>query len=117
MEQRLNDEYWSAWRQFVLQGTLEEEHLPPLLAQSWRRCAALGLNPYASQASLPASQEKARIPQDLLRLVRPAIEDLYQFAEEAECVVVCADADARVADLVGSARILRELELAGLHED
>ena len=114
MQQRFDDEFWFAWRQFVLQGTLEEEHLPPLLLQSWRRCAALGLNPYAGHTTTRAHQEKARIPQDLLSLARPAIEDLYQFAEGAECVVVFADADARVADLVGSARMSQELEAAGL---
>ena len=116
MQQRLNDEYWEAWRQFVLQGTLEEERLPPSLVQSWRRCASLGLNPYASQVALPLSSEKIRFPQDLLRLARPAIEDLYQFAEGAECVVIFADAHARVADLVGSTRICQELVLMGLRE-
>ncbi|HEX7737442.1 MAG TPA: sigma 54-interacting transcriptional regulator [Ktedonobacteraceae bacterium] len=115
--QRLDDEYWPAWRQFVLQGTLEEDRLPSLLAQSWRRCAALGLNPYASQQQDGSmSTEPVRISQDLLSLARPAIEDLYQFAEEAECVVVFADANARVADLVGSSRIRQELEMAGLRE-
>ncbi len=112
MQQRLNDEYWPAWRQFVLQGILDEEHIPPLLAQAWRRCAGLDLNPYGGQQS--EQEQAARLPQDVLRLVRPAIEDLYQFAEEAECVVVCADADARIADLVGSARMSVELDQAGL---
>ncbi|HEY0755171.1 MAG TPA: sigma 54-interacting transcriptional regulator [Ktedonobacteraceae bacterium] len=115
MQQRLDEEYWPAWRQFVLQGTLEEERLPPLLAQSWRRCAALGLNPYASRGQTElAAKEQARISQDLLSLARPAMEDLYQFAEQAECVVVFADAGGRIADLVGSSRICRELDLAGL---
>lgn len=116
MRQRLDDEYWPAWRKFALHGTLEEERLPPSLVQAWRRCAGRGLNPYANRANGQVQRKKARIPQDLLRLARPAIEDLYQFAEQAECVVVFADADARIADLVGNARIVQELEHAGLYE-
>ncbi len=116
MRQRLDDEYWSAWRQFVLQGTLEEEHLPPSLVQSWRRCASLGLNPYASQEEASVAREKIGLAQDFLRLARPAMEDLYQFAEGAECVVVFADVHARVADLVGGTHIRRELALTGLRE-
>lgn len=112
-----DDEYWRAWQHFVLQGTLEEvETLPPLVSQSWKRCALLGLNPYANRERQISREVQARIPQDLLRLARPAIEDLYQFAEEAECVVVFADAEARIADLVGSERMLQELAHIGLYQ-
>jgi len=38
--------YWSIWKQYVLQGVMQEDVLPPALMQSWRRCAALGLDPY-----------------------------------------------------------------------
>ncbi len=93
MQQRFDDEYWPAWRQFVLHGTFAEEQLPALIIQSWRRCAACGLNPYASRGSVPVRPDRIRIPQDLLSLARPAIEDLYQFAEGAECVVLFADAE------------------------
>jgi transcriptional regulator of acetoin/glycerol metabolism len=112
-----DDEYWTAWRQFVLHGTLEEERLSPSLVQAWRRCATLGLNPYADRSTRPAQTARARIPQEVRRLVRPAIEDLYQFAEEAECVVVFADADVHIADLVGGQRIRQELVQVGLYED
>jgi transcriptional regulator of acetoin/glycerol metabolism len=112
-----DDEYWTPWRQFVLHGTLEEERLPPSLVQAWRRCANLGLNPYADLPTGRVQTTKARIPQEVRRLVRPAIEDLYQFAEEAECVVVFADADAQIADLVGGQRIRQELTQVGLYEN
>src|SRR5258706_2842898 len=39
-------DYWSVWKQFVLHGVMQEDILPPALMQSWRRCAALGLDPY-----------------------------------------------------------------------
>ena len=39
-------DYWAIWKQFVLQGVMQEDALPPSLVQSWRRCAAIGLDPY-----------------------------------------------------------------------
>ncbi|HET8845194.1 MAG TPA: hypothetical protein VFN35_27210, partial [Ktedonobacteraceae bacterium] len=111
-----DDEYSRAWQRFVLQGILEEDTIPPLVGQAWRRCALLGVNPYASRERSLTQEARPRLPQDLLRLARPAIEDLYQFAEEAECVVVFADTEARFADLVGSERMLQELEHIGLYE-
>jgi sigma-54 dependent transcriptional regulator, acetoin dehydrogenase operon transcriptional activator AcoR len=114
MRQQLKDDYWSAWQQFVLHGTLEEERLPLPVVQAWQRCARLGLNPQASLENSTRRKGNARVSQDLLRLARPALEDLYQFAGEAECVMVFADADAWIADLVGGQRMLQELEQAGL---
>src|SRR5260370_23875881 len=116
MRQRFEDEYWSAWKRFVLQGVLDEERLPLSVVQAWRRCALLGLNPHASWELKKLKGTKARISQDLLRLARPAIEDLYQFAEEAECVVVFGDANACIAELVGNQHMLQELEKVGLSE-
>lgn len=110
-------DYWSVWKQFVLQGVMEEEQLPPSLAQSWRRCAALGLDPYApvSTSAGGMTERKAGTSSlTLLEFVRPAMEDLHQFAEGAECVIMFADADARIVDIVGDEAIWRELDHLGL---
>ncbi|GAC1304024.1 MAG: sigma-54-dependent Fis family transcriptional regulator [Ktedonobacteraceae bacterium] len=126
MQDTMRD-YWAIWKQFVLQGVMQEDALPPSLVQSWRRCAASGLDPYGS--SSPNRREDARATTDaglfhvsaiahyshtLLSLVRPAMEDLYQFAEASECVVVFADADVCIVDSVGSQSMLEELEHLGL---
>lgn len=115
MGQHFADEYWPAWQRFVLQGTLEYPPIPLSVWLAWKRCALSGLNPYASREVPTGREGRAVISQDLFQLARPAIEDLYQFAEEAECVVVFADAQARIADLVGNQRIIQELEHAGLY--
>jgi len=109
-------EYWSIWKQFVLQGVMQEDLLPPSLVQSWRRCAALGLDPYGSVETNgdPMPLYPTSTPQSLLSLVRPAMEDLHQFAEGSECVVVFADAEVRIVDWVGDRTIQQELEHLGL---
>ena len=49
MQIRMRD-YWSVWKQFVLHGVMQDGVLPPALIQSWKRCAALGLDPYGDMA-------------------------------------------------------------------
>ena len=105
-------DYWSIWKQFVLQGIMQEDLLPPSLVQSWRRCAASGLDPYSSLEANgdPVPLYPTGTPQSLLSLVRPAMEDLHQFAEGSECVVVFADAEVRIVDWVGDRAMQQELE-------
>src|SRR5207244_443751 len=49
-----------------------------------------------------------------LSLVRPAMEDLHQFIEGSECVVVFADTEVRIVDTVGDSALQIELEHLGL---
>jgi transcriptional regulator of acetoin/glycerol metabolism len=108
-------DYWSAWKQFVLQGVTQEELLPPALMQSWRRCAALGLDPYSdSTRDEEGTIASGVVSQKMLSLVRPIMEDLHQFIEGSDCVVVFADADARVLDCFGDRAMQEELEHLGL---
>ncbi len=107
-------DYWSVWKQFVLQGVMQEDVLPPSLMQSWRRCAALGLDPYGELPGYDDPRLTTTIPQDLLSLLRPAMEDLHQFAEGSECLVVFADAQARIVEIVGNRTMQEELVHLGL---
>ncbi len=118
-------DYWAIWKQFVLQGVMQEDALPPSLVQSWRRCAALGLDPYSSvsfaqrEGMSTNGKDTLHFPNQvysptLLSLVRPAMEDLHQFAEGSECVVVFADAQACIVDIVGDQSMMHEFEHLGL---
>ncbi len=113
--QSVERDYWSAWKEFVLQGVTQDDVLPPALMLSWRRCAALGLDPYGDSIQ---DEEYAPVPgavsQKLLSLVRPIMEDLHQFIEGSDCVVVFADAEARVLDCFGDKAMQEELEHLGL---
>src|SRR2546429_3644209 len=108
-------DYWSIWKQYVLQGVVQEDILPPALMQSWRRCVSLGLDPYGVPDSEEITQPTmTSLSQQLLSLVRPAMEDLHQFVEGSECVVVFADTDVRIVDTVGDQALQHELEHLGL---
>ncbi|HLG77713.1 MAG TPA: sigma 54-interacting transcriptional regulator [Ktedonobacteraceae bacterium] len=107
---------WSAWKQFVLHGVPPDEALPPVLIQSWKRCAALGLDPYGDVPPENVSLSHSfGISHPMLTLVRPVMEDIHQFIEESACVVVFADEEARIVDRFGNQDMQTELEHIGLH--
>ena len=114
MQIRMHD-YWSIWKQFVLHGVMQDGALPPALVQSWRRCAALGLDPYSdtelAEMAEPGSSGASR---QLLTLVRPVMEDMHQFIEGSACVVVFMDEEARIVDCFGDADMRVELDHLGL---
>jgi transcriptional regulator of acetoin/glycerol metabolism len=111
---RMRD-YWSVWKQFVLHGVMQDGALPPALVQSWRRCAALGLDPYGdtelAEMTEPVASGASR---QLLTLVRPVMEDMHQFIEGSACVVVFMDEEARIVDCFGDADMRVELDHLGL---
>lgn len=114
--QSIAHDYWSIWKQFVLHGVMQEDVLHPTLLQSWKRCAQLGLDPY-SDTKLDNAAEPIQSPavsQTLLSLVRPAMEDLHQFAEGSECIVVFANEELCIVDIVGDQTMQQELAHLGL---
>lgn len=113
--QSTTHDYWLIWKQYVLQGVMREDILPPALMQSWRRCSTHGLDPYGE----PGAEENlyttvTSTPQQLLSLVCPAMEDLHQFVEGSECVVAFADTYVRIVDTVGDEALQHELKHLGL---
>src|SRR5260370_6815908 len=108
-------DYWSVWKQFVLHGVMQDEALPPALIQSWKRCAALGLDPYGDvNTDEITSSSSSSISPQLLTLVRPVMEDMHQFIEGSACVVAFADDGARIVDGFGGRDMQAGLESLGL---
>jgi transcriptional regulator of acetoin/glycerol metabolism len=117
--QNVTGNYWSIWKQFVLHGVMSEDSLPPPIMQSWRRSAAQGLDPYAMNISeaegCPAAPHNTtEPPRTLVPLIRPAMEDLHQFVEGSQCVIVFANAQTTIVDIVGDHLLQEELEHLGL---
>src|SRR5260370_39347 len=104
----LTDSFSDTGRQGIGSATA----IPPAIALSRQRCVHQGLpatleRPLAPSAALPpldatwAARHRS--------LVRPAMEDLYEFIEGSGCVVAFADAEGRLLDMLGDAATLREV--------
>ncbi len=102
-----------AWEQFVDEGLLKGDELPPAVALSWQRCRQRVLDPRRPPRAPRTPSEPPATSQEQLVLVRPAMEDLHQFVEGSGCVVAFATAEGTLLDIVGDAHTARELAEVG----
>ncbi len=103
-----------AWEQFVEEGLIKGDELPPAIALSWQRCRQRGLDPRRPVTGAQTRQALPASAREQLTLVRPAMEDLHQFVEGSGCVVAFANAEGLLLDSVGDAPIASELAHLGL---
>jgi PAS domain S-box-containing protein len=95
---------------------LQEEGTSPTIALSWKRCAEGGLDRTQSPDLTPKSQTQGNISPAVARylaIVRPAMEDVYQFIEGSHCAIAFADHDSRLHDLIGDPALLEEVRAIG----
>ncbi|MBH9575301.1 sigma-54-dependent Fis family transcriptional regulator [Inhella proteolytica] len=96
-----------ARRQLEQDGQLGEGLLHPLLAQSWRRSRAFGLEPLgAAPAAAPhasaAQLARARAASgDLLAQARPVLEFVQQQVQGSSSLVILADAQGTLLEALG----------------
>ncbi len=107
------------WRAFVAGEEVDLGQLDPLVARSWLRCRAMGVDPFASLPLCPAGEEMeahwSRC-EALVSIARPFMEDIFQFAGESDVVVYLTDQTLYVLDVVGDAELMRRIEALGLGE-
>ncbi|HET89613.1 MAG TPA: PAS domain-containing protein [Chloroflexi bacterium] len=107
-----------AWSQFVERGDSSAEGLDPAIIRSWKFCREIGLDPLVvPQAECEDAEGLDRRRQecfDLIAIARPFMEDIYQFAGEADLVVYLADASLCVLERVGDESLQDRLRQAGL---
>ena len=109
-----NDQIFQQWRAFIQSGACDETVIAPPIVRSWQRSVAARVNPERSAASAPAAWALSPAQQALLTLVRPYMEDLYQFVEGSGLAVLLADASPLVVEALGDAPMLAALRDHGL---
>nr|WP_241093568.1 sigma-54-dependent Fis family transcriptional regulator [Xanthomonas sp.] len=95
------------------------EPLPPVLARSWQRCLdEYGLNPEATPRPLvhdgSGLRERQQRLDELLRIAKVEMENLYEQIAGSGYAVVFADAEATVLHSMQDPTLLREFREAGL---
>ncbi|WP_243318559.1 sigma-54-dependent Fis family transcriptional regulator [Geothrix paludis] len=109
-------ECWGIWDRFIREGTLEPGTLGPELEASWRRCKAAGVDPLAGRSTLIlGSAEYAALAerkQDLIRVAKPFMENLYSLVAGSSFVVLLFDEQGYLLEAVGDQdRILASQDL------
>jgi transcriptional regulator of acetoin/glycerol metabolism len=82
----------------------------PYVARGWKRCISAGINPYYGKCfKVLQGDELDRLLTEndkLIRFAKPFMEDLYSFVKGSGFVVVLADKNARVLEVMGDQQIL-----------
>jgi len=103
----------AVWQHFVEQGQLLDGDLDPAIVRSWQRCAPR-LNPYAPPQQVilsPQALEQLLINHfDLIAIARPLMEDIHQFVEGSDFVVVLVDNTACVLELLGDPSMVEQAQ-------
>ena len=109
-------ERWAVWDRFIRDGVLEPGTLGPELEASWRRCQAAGVDPLAERSTrVLGSAEFAALAerkQDLIRVAKPFMENLYSLVAGSSFVVLLFDEQGYLLEAVGNPdRILASQDL------
>ncbi|GLH74185.1 sigma-54-dependent Fis family transcriptional regulator [Geothrix limicola] len=109
-------ESWVIWDRFIREGKIEPGALGLELEASWRRCKAAGVDPLAGRSTLAlgsaAFAALAERKQDLIRVAKPFMENLYSLVAGSSFVVLLFDEQGYLLEAVGDQdRILASQDL------
>ena len=106
-----HDALVQAWQAFHQEQIVDATQLAPPIAHSWQRCAAHQVH-WPAQAS--PGEAIATEGLALLPVVRPALEDVYQYIEGAGSVIVFTDVSGVIAERTGDHVLVEELTSLGV---
>ena len=105
------------WEAFLSSGELTGPRLRPVIAEGWRRCRELGIDPLMQRAPTALlSQDIGMVlaREDLGRAGRSVLEDFGRVVEGTGHVLVLADEQGRILQAAGHSRIQGALERVNL---
>ncbi|MCB9135013.1 MAG: sigma 54-interacting transcriptional regulator [Anaerolineales bacterium] len=107
---------YNAWQNFINEHTLSTE-IDPVVANSWERCWPR-LNPFREITPLRLSDERILSIQktnvEWLTFARPIMEDIHQYIETSNTVVLLLNSAGYVLDILGDDSMLEQLKVLGL---
>ncbi|HWQ62347.1 MAG TPA: sigma-54-dependent Fis family transcriptional regulator [Negativicutes bacterium] len=99
-----------AWQDFVT-GKKRQQPIRPQIVDSWTRCAQAGVNPYDStihsRLADDAMQALLADKQELIKIAKPFMANLYKFVEGSGFVVVLTDERGYIMEMFADEDILR----------
>ncbi|MDR2296252.1 MAG: sigma-54-dependent Fis family transcriptional regulator, partial [Clostridiales Family XIII bacterium] len=95
----------NAWVNFMKSGRIKSAVVKRIVADSWRRCKALGLDPMSSKGIplLPEDRvaEKLNENAEILEIVMPYMDSLYEIVKGSGFIIHYVDADGFILKSVG----------------
>jgi PAS domain S-box-containing protein len=114
MSIRTYEHLQSTWTNFQHQGTTNDTTLSPHILQSWQRCRTAHLDAFTKSFTHAHLHNTTPYNETFLALIRPVMEDLYQFLKGTNCVMFFADQQLQVQHYVGAPELVEQLNEQGL---
>lgn len=100
-----------AWTDFVERGILKSEVVKQDVADSWRFCKSMGVDPQSGSGTvLDKTLLKKRLKENenLIRIAHPIMEQIYNQVRGSGFVIVLTDKDGYLIDRIGDEGIMGE---------
>lgn len=108
---------YQAWREFVTSGIIDAGVVRPVIAESWKRCRARGINPYRLRTSDQLTPDDLRERLERKRLListaRPYIRELQGFFRGTGFLTALCDEEGYLLHLEGDADMLHYAAVLG----
>jgi sigma-54 dependent transcriptional regulator, acetoin dehydrogenase operon transcriptional activator AcoR len=98
-----------AWSLYVEQGILDLQQLRPEVANSWQRCRSLKIDPSKEKecaVNLPELRERLYQKQQMIKVARPFMDNLYNFVRGSGFQVVLTDEHGYLLEVLGDNEIV-----------
>lgn len=108
---------YQAWREFVNTGIIDAGVVRPVIAESWKRCRARGINPYklrtSDQLSPQDLAERLACKSALIAIARPYIRELQGFFRGTGFLTALCDEQGYLLYLEGDEDMLHYAAVLG----
>lgn len=112
-----NESIYDAWKAFIQTGSLNHQVVRPEIAESWKRCKRMNVDPYGGVCNHILTGEGLehllKNNEELIRVSRPFLYNLYKFFKNSGFFVLLLDAEGYILDFFGD-KIMEE-EAANIH--
>jgi len=109
--QRIGD----SWNRFIVLGDIESYVVRDCIAASWKRCLSRGLNPF-TRLQYSVKTEKLAWDEELIEKSRPFLDNLYDLVKGSDFMVILADGQGTIVEVLGDLVIKQKMKNIPLHE-
>ncbi len=113
-----NEDIINKWKIFVTEGILNREGIRDVIAESWKRSKAYGINPFVEDFSVRLQKDeldkKYKEFTPLLNTAKPFMDSLYKIVKDTDFIIRLTDRDGYVLEHIGEEKIVSMYSSLGL---
>lgn len=113
-----NEDIINKWKIFVTEGILNREGIRDVIAESWKRSKAYGINPFVEDFSVRLGKDeldkKYKEFTPLLNTAKPFMDSLYKIVKDTDFIIRLTDRDGYVLEHIGEEKIVSMYSSLGL---